>query len=97
MDELLNQVAAPYRNENTVSIDFVEGIEIRECDLPVEKFTNLGEVALLLNSTKAGEVTYVVEKGDVWSVIAQDNNMTNSDLLALNPGYDIDRLQIGDV
>ena len=96
LDELLNQVAAPYRNENTVSIDFVEGIEIRECDLPVEKFTNLGEVALLLNSTKAGEVTYVVEKGDVWSVIAQDNNMTNSDLLALNPGYDIDRLQIGD-
>ena len=59
-------------------------------DLPVEKFTNLGEVALLLNSTKAGEVTYVVEKGDVWSVIAQDNNMTNSDLLALNPGYDIE-------
>ena len=96
LDELLNQVAAPYRNENTVSIDYVESTEIRECDLPVEDFTNLADVALLLNSTKAGEVTYTVEAGDVWSVIAQDHNLTNDELLHLNPGYDIDRLSIGD-
>ena len=96
-EELLEQVAAPYRNENTVSIDFVEKVEIKECDLPVEDFTNLADAALLLNSTKEGEVTYTVEKGDCWSVIAQDHNMTNSELLALNPGYDIDKLQIGDV
>ena len=97
LEELLEQVAAPYRNENTVSIDYVEDIEIRECDLPVDQFTNLADVALLLNSTKAGEVTYTVEKGDCWSVIAQDHDMTNSELLKLNPGYDIDKLQIGDV
>ena len=97
LEELLTQVAAPYRNENTVSIDYVEEVEIRECDLPVERFTNLADVALLLNSTKAGEVTHTVEAGDVWSVIAQDHNMTNADLLALNPGYDIDKLQISDV
>lgn len=96
MEELLEQVAAPFRNENTVSIDYVEKVEIEECDLPVEDFTNLGDVALLLNSTKAGEVTYTVEQGDVWSVIAQDHNLTNEQLLALNPGYDIDRLSIGD-
>ena len=97
LEELLEQVAAPYRNENTVSIDYVEDIEIRECDLPVDQFTNLADVALLLNSAKAGEVTYTVEKGDCWSVIAQDHDMTNSELLKLNPGYDIDKLQIGDV
>ena len=95
-EELLAQVAAPYRNENTVSIDFVEGVEIQEKDLPMDRFTNLADTALLLNSTKAGEVTYKVEAGDVWSVIAQDNNMTNDELLALNPGYDIDKLSIGD-
>ncbi|MDE7219111.1 MAG: M23 family metallopeptidase [Oscillospiraceae bacterium] len=93
---LLDQVSAEYRNENTISIDFVEGVEIRECDLPLEEFTNLADVALLLNSEKDGEVTYTVKKGDCWSVIAQDNNMTNDDLLRLNPGYDIDKLQIGD-
>lgn len=97
LEELLEQVAAPYRNENTVSIDFVENVEIKECDLPVDQFTNLADVALLLNSSKAGEVTYTVEAGDCWSVIAQDHNMTNSDLLKLNPGYDINKLQIGDV
>ena len=96
LEELLEQVAIPYRNENTVSIDYVESTEIRECDLPVEDFTNLADVALLLNSTKAGEVTYTVEAGDVWSVIAQDHNLTNDELLHLNPGYDIDRLSIGD-
>ena len=97
LEELLEQVAAPYRNENTVSIDFVEDIEIRECDLPVDQFTNLADVALLLNSSKAGEVTYTVEAGDCWSVIAQDHNMTNSELLKLNPGYDINKLMPGDV
>lgn len=83
LEELLEQVAAPYRNENTVSIDFVEDIEIKECDLPVDQFTNLADVALLLNSSKAGEVTYTVEAGDCWSVIAQDHDMTNSELLKL--------------
>ena len=62
----------------------------------MEKFTNLAEVALILTSTKEGEVTYTVRKGDCWSVIAQDHDMTNSELLALNPGYDINKLQIGD-
>lgn len=97
LEALLEQVATPYHNENTVSLTFAEQVEVVECDLPVEKFTNLAEVALLLTSTKEGEVTYTVEKGDCWSVIAQDNNMTNKELLALNPGYDIDKLQIGDV
>ena len=97
LDELMAQVATPYRNENTVSIDFVEEWEIRECDLPLEDFTNLADVALLLNSVKAGEQTYTVEAGDCWSVIAEDHNMTSQDLLRMNPGYDIDRLQIGDV
>lgn len=97
LDELMAQVATPYRNENTVSIDFVEDWEIRECDLPVEEFTNLADVALTLNSLKAGEQTYTVEAGDCWSVIAEDHNMTSQDLLRMNPGYDIDRLQIGDV
>ena len=96
LEELLDQVAAPYRNENTVSISFVENVEIVECDLPVEQFTNLAEVALLLTSTKEGEVVYTVQKGDCWSVIAQDHDMTNAELLALNPGYDINKLQIGD-
>ncbi|MDE7245708.1 MAG: M23 family metallopeptidase [Oscillospiraceae bacterium] len=97
LDALLEQVSAPYRGEETISIDFMENVEIRECDLPVEKFTNLGDTALLINGTKEGEITYTVKSGDCWSVIAQDHNLTNDELLKMNSGYDIDKLQIGDV
>ena len=95
-EELLEQLSASYRNENTVSIDFVEDVEIVECDLPVEDFTNLADAALLLNSTKEGEVSYTVQSGDCWSQIAQDHGLTSEELLKLNPGYDIDTLQISD-
>ncbi len=96
LEGLLDQVSANFRNENTISIEFLEGVEIQECDLPVEDFTNLADIALLLNSEKDGEVTYTVKQGDCWSVIAEDHNMTSKELLQLNPGYDIDRLQIDD-
>lgn len=96
-EELLEQVSAAYRNENTVSLSFVEDISIQEGDYSVDRFTNLADTALLLNSTKTGEVTYTVEAGDCWSMIAQDHDLTSKELETLNPGYDIDKLQIGDV
>ena len=36
-------------------------------------------------------------KGDTWSEIAEDHGLTSAELLALNPGYNIDKLQIGEV
>lgn len=97
LEEALNLVSADYRNENTISIDFLEEVEIREYDVQLEDFVNLADTLQTLKSTKAGEVTYTVVQGDCWSVIAEDHNMTSKELLQLNPGYDIDRLQIGDV
>ena len=35
--------------------------------------------------------------GDTWSEIAEDHGLTSKELLALNPGYNIDKLQIGEV
>ena len=64
LEGLLDQVAADYRNENTVSIDFVEGAEVREVDLPLDDFTNLAEVALLITSSKENEQTYAVKSVD---------------------------------
>ena len=96
LEDLLDYLTSAYRNENTISVDFVEKIVIKEGYVSVDSFSNLGDIALLLNSTKAGEVVYTVEKGDVWSVIAQNHGMSNQELLDLNPGFDIDKLQIGD-
>ena len=58
---------------------------------------NLGYLAETLYSTKTAEVTYEVKKGDTWSQIANNNGLTSAELLALNPGYNIDKLQIGEV
>lgn len=58
---------------------------------------NLGYLAQTLYSTKTAEVTYEVKKGDTWSQIANSHDLTSVQLLALNPGYNIDKLQIGEV
>ena len=41
-------------------------------------------------------MVYTVKPGDVWSAIAEQNGMTNQELLNLNPGYDIAVLHAGD-
>ena len=96
LEALLEQVKAPYLNENTQSIEFLEDVEIREGYLPNEDICNLGDIVLKINETKAGEVVYVVEKGDTWSQIAASFDMTSAELEELNPGFDINKLQIGD-
>ena len=53
------------------------------------------ENALLAN--QGGSTTYTVVAGDTFNAIAYANDMSISDLEALNPGIDINRLMVGDV
>ena len=85
-----------YASADTLSVDFVENVRIAEGYVPTDSVMNLGEIAEILNSTKSGEVTYTVVKGDTWGQIANNNGMTAAELEALNPGYDINRIHIGD-
>ena len=96
LEALLDQVKAPYLNENTQSIEFLEDVEIREGYVPADSITNLGDIVLKLNDTKVGEETYTVEQGDTWIQVANDHGLTSKELEALNPGFDINKLQIGD-
>ena len=95
LDELLEQIKQMYVSADTLTVDFVENVRIAEGYVPTESVMNLGTIAELLNSTKA-EVTYTVVKGDTWGQIANNNGMTAAELEALNPGYDINRIHIGD-
>ncbi|MBU5625836.1 peptidoglycan DD-metalloendopeptidase family protein [Oscillibacter sp. MSJ-2] len=97
LEELLQQIRDAYTDENTVSCEIIEDIQVRPEYVPTDKVMNLGYIAELLNSTKAGEVTYTVVKGDTWSEIAERYDMTSKELLAMNPGYDINKIAIGDV
>ena len=96
LEALLDQIKSPYLNENTQSIAFLEDVEIRGGYVATEDLSSLGDIVLKLNSTKSGEVVYTVQAGDVWGRIAQNYGMTTSELAELNPGFDINKIQVGD-
>ena len=96
LESLLDQLKKNYASPDSLSIDFVEDVRIGEGYVPTESIVNLGQIAELLNSTKSGEMTYTVVRGDTWGKIAMEHDMTNSELELLNPGFDIHKLQIGD-
>ena len=97
LEELLEQLKGSVINENTISAGFAEEVEIKQEYVPTTEIMNLGYLAETLYSTKTAEVTYEVKKGDTWSQIAAAHDLSSKELLALNPGYDINKLQIGEV
>ena len=97
LDELLKQLKAAGTDEDTISCDFTESVEIKEEYVPSDEIMNLGYLAETLYSTKTAEVTYEVKKGDTWSEIAEAHGITSKELESLNPGYDINKLQIGEI
>ncbi|MBQ3496975.1 MAG: G5 domain-containing protein, partial [Oscillospiraceae bacterium] len=97
LEDLLEQMRTLYSSESTVSVEFLEQVRIEEGYLNKKDIVNLGHIVSKLNSTKAGEVTYTVQKGDTWGEIANSNGLSSSQLSAINPGYDINRLSIGEV
>ena len=97
LEQLLEQIQLSATNEGTISVSFAENVEVKEEFVPTDSLMNLGFLAETLYSTKTAEVTYTVAKGDTWSEIAEDHGLTSKELLALNPGYDIDKLQIGEI
>ena len=48
-----------------------------------------------LTANTNGQTTYEVQKGDTFMQIAFDNDMSMSELEALNPDVDINRIYIG--
>ena len=97
LEELMEQMKEAVTNEDTISCDFAEDVEVRQEYVSTDEIMNLGYLAEILYSTKTAEVTYEVKKGDTWSEIAEEHGLTTQELLALNPGYNINKLQIGEV
>ncbi len=97
LDEMLDQLKKGYVTASTVDSYFVEDVEIRQEYVDASLVMNLGNIAEILNATKAGEVTYTVEAGDSYYYIAELYGMSVDDLLDANPGYDPKLLRVGDV
>ena len=92
LDEMKNQ----YVNENTTSSEFVESLNI-DYVYTADNVLTTEEMEQALEANSTGETTYTVQKGDTFNAIAYANDMSVSELKALNPNFDINRLMIGDV
>jgi hypothetical protein len=85
LESVLDQLKGQYVNENTISAEFVDDIQVEdvyseEGQMTAEEL----QTALMANTT--GDTTYTVVKGDTFNAIAYANDMSVSDLKALNPG-----------
>ena len=96
LEEMLDRLKANYTTENTVEASFQENVQVNYV-YAVDDLNTIEELETALTANSTGETTYTVQKGDTFNAIAYSNDMSVSDLKALNPGIDINRLMIGDI
>ncbi len=97
LENMLEELAAPYVTENTVSVDYVEDLEISYQYVSSDVMQDLVSMEEILTANTTGETTYEVVQGDTYLGIAYANDMSLDELMALNPEATLDRLMIGDV
>ena len=93
---LLQDLRGTFTNEFTTSAEFVEEIQVKPLALADEVLT-IDQMRDILTENTTGETTYTVVSGDTFNGIAYRNDMSMSDLQALNPGVNINKLSIGQV
>ncbi len=96
LNQMLEGMKDQYTTENTVQAEFVEQLDLNSV-YAVDDLMTTAEMQQALEANATGETTYTVQKGDTFNAIAYANDMSVSDLKALNPGLDINRLMVGDV
>ena len=95
LQAMLDQVAAPYMTENTVSYSFVEEVTITTREMASNtEFSDLDAILAQLTVNTIEEAVYVVEKGDTFVAIAKKLGMTMDELSALNPDVTPSKLWI---
>ena len=94
---MLDAIKAPYVNENTTSAEFVESVSISRQYTPSDVEQDLSAMQARLTENTNGQTTYEVQKGDTFMQIAYDNDMSLSELEALNPDVDINNIYIGQI
>ena len=95
LDAVLDQIKAPYVNENTVEATFAGNVSISHEYTPADVNQDSAAMLAALTANTNGQTVYEVQKGDTFMQIAYDNGMSLEELEALNPDTDINRIYIG--
>lgn len=96
LNVLLEELKSQYVNDNTIRSFFVEQVKTENVYTD-ENLMTIEEMHAALTENTTGETTYTVVQGDTFNGIAYANDMSVSDLQALNPDVNINRLMIGQV
>ena len=96
LNAMLDGIKEAFVNENTTSAQFVEDLSVSPV-YALEDLATVDQVEEALKANTTGETTYTVVKGDTYNGIAYANDMSLSDLMALNPQASLNRLMVGDV
>ena len=91
LNQLLDSMKDRYTTENTVSVRFLDTVAT-EPVYEVNDLMTIREMEQALQANGNGSTTYTVVAGDTFNAIAYANDMSVSDLKALNPSVDINRL-----
>lgn len=94
---LLNGLKAKYTNEDTVSVEFTSAVHIAHEYISSDVEQDMDAILGALTANTNGQTTYEVKKGDTFMQLAWDNGMEMEEMEALNPGVDVDKLQIGQI
>ena len=95
IDQMLDEIAAPYVNADTISVTYDKAVGVSLEYTPSESIKDIAEMKAALTANTSGQTTYEVQKGDTFMALAFSNGMTMAEMEALNPGVDINKLQIG--
>ena len=93
--QMLDEIAQPYLPENALRYEFVEDVQVRPVELPLDaQFDDLEPIRAELSALRVEEAVYVVKKGDTFNAIAYSLDMKPYELAALNPDIKVDLLSI---
>lgn len=91
---LLDEAAAPYLTEDTVSYEFVEDVQIYPVELPSNTQYDLESIRAVLAQMKVEQSVYKVKKGDTFNAIAYSLDMWPYELSILNPDVIVDKIWV---
>lgn len=89
LDSLLNSIKAKFSTgEPGEEVEFIKPVEIRSGLYPVTSIVDVRMLERELNSEESQQRIYTTVAGDAPTIIAQKNNISYSQLKALNPGIE---------
>ena len=97
LQAMLDQITARYSNEKTIKAQFEQAVSIEYEYVAAAAQSDPEAISAALSANTEEAVSYTVVSGDTYGEIANNNGMRLSELMALNPQANLERLMVGDV